>query len=231
MTDIYDINPDYADRLLREAMALHGPMAHAEAVPASQLAALEGRVPDLLLALWSGYGAGEVMGGRLKFCQPHQFDPVLDFMFGAEPDMAGACHAFAMNAFGELMVWHERHWLMHISPIRGWVLAPQMLHPDTKDDPNKLFYESTLMADPAGFDLFDVDGNPLFDRAKTAFGALRPGLIWGMLPIPPVPEEVKLENIRMVMPDDYLAEVVGELTLMLHDFEGDQFNLRGFGGL
>jgi hypothetical protein len=56
-------------------------------------------------------------------------------------------------------------------------------------------------------------------------------LIWGMLPIPPVPEEVKLENIRMVMPDDYLAEVVGELTLMLHDFEGDQFNLRGFGGL
>lgn len=231
MTDIYDINPDYAARLLAEAIDLHGPMTGAVAVPAAHLVALEGKVPGLLLTLWSDYGAGDLMGGRLKICPPHRFDAITDYLFGSEPDMAGSCHAFAMNAFGELLIWHERYWLIHISPIRGWVLAPQMLHPETKDDPNKLFYETTLMTDPANFDLNDTDGNPLFDRAKAAFGPLRPGLIWGMLPIPPVPEEVKLENLRLVLPEDYLGEVISQMTLMLQDFEGDRFGLRGFGGI
>jgi hypothetical protein len=231
MTDIYHINPDYAQRLLADAIGLHGPMTHGQPVPAAQLAALKGHLPDLLLALWSTYGTGDLMGGRLRICQPHQFDALLDFLFAAEPDMTGACHAFAVNPFGELLVWHEAHWLIHVSPVRGWVLAPQMLHPDLKDDPNKLFYESVLMADPSTFDLFDVDGQPLFDRALAGFGPLPPDHIWGLLPIPPAPEDVKIENLRLVDAQDYLGEVVGELTLMLQDFEGDRFNLRGFGGI
>jgi hypothetical protein len=231
MTDMYAINPDYAARLLRDALELHGPMQHAQPVAAAHLLALTGKLPDLLLALWANHGAGDLMDGRLKFCAPHRFDSVMSYLFGAEEDMAGACHVFATTAFGDLFAWHERHWLIRVSPVRGWVLAPHLLHPETLDDANKLFYETILMADPAGFDLYDTEEMPLFDRAKAKFGPLRPGLIWGMLPIPPPPEEVMLENLRLVVPEDYLGEVISQLTLMLQDFEGDRFNLRGFGGM
>lgn len=231
MSDPYAINPDDAQRLLAEAMAKIGPLAHAKPVPAPQLLALEGRMPELLLALWSDYGSGDLLGGRLQICPPHRFDAVIAHLFGSEPDMAGACQVFAMTAFGELIAWHERHWLIHISPVRAWVLAPQMLHPERKVDANMILHAAILAADPAAFDLYDTDGAALFDRARAKFGPLRPGLIWGMFPVPPVPEEVRLDNLRLVLPEDYLTEVVSQQTLTLQDFEGERFNLRGFGGL
>ncbi len=231
VSDAYAIDPAAAAAMLDAVLAARGPWATGAPVRPDLLAAAGGRVPGLLTALWGRLGEGTLADGRLRLVAPGRFAAVLDWLFADEPDMAGACTAFAHSAFGDILAWHDAHGPVWISPVNGAMTAPGLVHPDRRGDPNLELHDRALMADPAAFDLCDADLVPIYHRARARLGPLGPTMIYGVLPVPPRPEDRSLDRLRLVQAEDWAGEVVTALTITLHDIDDGRFNLRGFGGI
>ncbi len=229
MTDLSTVDGLPGSLVLREVMAHSGPFVRQDTMPADEMAALTGKVPDLLVDLWRIYGLGEIMGGRLRFVRPSRFRNVLAFLFDGDPDFGEGCHVIAHTAFGDFLVWSERHHHVFVSVNYLGVEAPYLFRPVPRAEADRILIDRVLTADPARLEVLQADGTPLFAAAKEAFGLPPYPAVYGFVPYPPMPPNLTLDHIRMVQPADYAGEIIAISKFGLHDFEGQNLNIRDIG--
>ncbi|MEI2261819.1 hypothetical protein OHC51_12760 [Stenotrophomonas indicatrix] len=79
-----------------------------EAVPEATLAAWEGVLPDLLLALWRRDGFARYRDDRLVMVDPHLYAGVVETYLQGNPlQHADIFHAYAVTAFGQILLCGE----------------------------------------------------------------------------------------------------------------------------
>ena len=215
----------FLDRVIAE----RGPLGAPAEVPETTLAALTGRVPDLMIDFWRFHGTGWLNGGRLRICLPGEFANVLGMLFAGDPDFGADCHAVAIGAFGDLAIWSERHWLVILRPLFAALDAPFLVTPRAKGDANSALLQGLFQTHPLYWDLADTDGQSMFDRARDRLGPLPQGAIYGLVPlagdVEPVPD-----NLVLAPADDYLRSKLQTNVITLADLEAGRFNLRDVGG-
>jgi hypothetical protein len=229
MNDLANVGGRPGGAVLADIMALNGPFVRQDEMPATEAESLIGTVPDLLVDLWRIHGLGEIMGGRIRLVQPSRFRGLVRFMLEGDPDFGTGCHVIAHTAFGDLILWHARHQFIYISVNQLFVFAPHLFRPAPRDLADEILIERLLQADPVIFDAHDLQGQPLFDAAKTAFGLPEPPAVYGFIPLTFDPAGRTLETIRMVQPADYAGELLSMGALTLQDFEAQQLNIRTVG--
>lgn len=229
MTDLAIVDGKPGSEVLRDIMDARGPFVRQDEMPAAEAEALIGIVPNLLVDLWRIYGLGEIMGGRIRFVRPTRFKGIARFYLEGDPDFGTGCHVIAHTAFGDQILWHQRYHFIYASVTQLYFFAPYFFRPAARDLADKILIERVLMADPLIFDSHTMQGAPLFEDAKKAYGLPPYPAVYGFIPLPVRPENWTMENIRMVQPVDYAAEVLSVGRLTLQDFEGQQFNIRDIG--
>jgi hypothetical protein len=215
----------FLDRVIAE----RGPLGDSAAVPEATLAALTGRVPDLMIDFWRFHSTGWLDGGRLRICLPGEFADMLARLFAGDSDFGADCHAIAIGAFGDLAIWSERHWLCFLRPVSAMLDAPFLVNPKAKSDPDKTVLEGVLGAHPLFWDLADSDGQPLFERAERKLGSLRPNGIYGVMPLP-YDGPIELDALQRVPAEEYLDALRQSTVITLADLFAGRFNLRDIGG-
>ncbi len=215
---------------LDQLMAERGPMRDVRAVPEAVAAAYVGRVPDIIIDLWRAHGVGNLAGGRLRLCLPSDFTDATGRLFDRDPDFAGDCHVIAHSAFGDLLIWSERHWLVHVGMLLGMVDAPMLFDPKLKVAADKVALDFILKANPALLDMADAAGGPMFEPAQAALGRLKPGQIYGLFPLPFNMDAPGIDALQIVPADQYLDAKLQMATFPLWDpVQGQSSETRSFG--
>lgn len=215
---------------LDQLIAERGPMQDARRVPETVAAAFVGRIPDIIIDLWRARGVGNLAGGRLRLCLPSDFTDVTGRLFDRDPDFAGDCHVIAHGPFGDLLIWSERHWLVHVGMLLGIVDAPMLFRPEDKVAADKVALQFILNANAALFDTADAAGEPMFDRAQAALGRLKRGQIYGLFPLPFNLDAPGIDALQIVPADEYLDAKLQMATFSLWDpVKGQSSETRFFG--
>jgi hypothetical protein len=215
----------FLDRVIDE----RGPLGSPGQVPETTLAALTGRVPDLMIDFWRFHGTGWLNGGRLRICLPGEFRNVLEMMFEGDPDFGADCHALAIGAFGDLAIWSERHWLVVLRPLFAALDSPFLVNPRAKVDAEKALLQGLFQAHPLYWDMADTGGQPMFDQARERLGPLPEGAIYGLVPLAGDVEPV-VENLVLAPGNEYLRSKLQSNVISVADLEAGRFNLRDVGG-
>ena len=172
-----DLPDQSADTALSNLLRDRGPLKNAVEVRSQEIAFHEGKVAPLLLDFWENYGVGDLSQGRLRLCAPTELRDAANTIFVGDPefsDDAGVpdVHAVAHTAFGDLFLWSERHWLMHVNIVLGLVEAPFLHRPELKSHPDTVALEMLLQAEGFILDMMDESDQPMFERAQEAFDPL-----------------------------------------------------------
>ncbi len=235
------IPQDVAD--LARLLVERGPIASVQAVPPEIVMAHEGHVPGIILDLWENHGVGDLLGGRIKLCVPTELEGAVEHLFRSDPDFgpppgpnvsrrATDVHAIAHGAFGDLVLWSERHGPVLVNVRLGLVEAPFLFRPETAPRPDVAIMRLVLGADPAFLDAADADGAPMFDRAVAAYGPLARlriyaiGVAQGGAAMPP--------SIETLIPAPYrkwLKDRVVSKVWKLSDIAKGRLNIRRIGGV
>ena len=237
-----------ASESLAAALRELGPMTQAAEPPASDIARYQGRVPDILLDLWSDTGVGDLRDGQLRLCLPSELAQQMADLFRGDPDfgfppgvddpqpqVAGVrprdtdVHAVAHTLFGDLFLWSERHGLMHVNIVQGLVEAPFLFDPSAAPHPDEVVINLILRTDPFLLDMDDRDMQPMFARAFEAIGPLRRMFIYAPGPAAthdPVP------TVDALCPHSYpegLEDRIRSKRWSLSDLSTQRFNVRPIG--
>ncbi|WP_415919332.1 GAD-like domain-containing protein [Tateyamaria sp. SN6-1] len=234
-----------ADARLRAVLEAQGPMTLPVVPPADMIAGFVGRVPDILLDLWSDTGVGDLRGGAMRLCLPSELAPQMATLFRADPDFGFPegvkdpqpaarlrhtdVHAIAHSPFGDIIAWSERHGFVHINIVQGLVAAPFLFNPKGAPHPDDAALDFILGADDAVFDMDDRDMQPMLAPAVDTFGPLKRMFIYAPGPAAthdPIP------TLDVLFPHSYpewLDERIASKRWTLADLAGGRLNVRRIG--
>lgn len=170
------------------------------AVPVTQetLALYTGKLPDLLTTFWAQHGFGAWKNGLFRLCTPRDFEGLLSQIFHADTDFSHTdCHVYGYSAFGQLLVWSERHWVTHIDLINARVSCPNLSAPENAINA-EIHMSTSLSVNSGALDVEDDDGKKLFTRAFRKLGRPGPEQAFGFFPALAMGGAPKLENITIV---------------------------------
>ena len=228
--------PGQSPKVALDALiAKRGPLASRVGVRAQEIGSYEGKVANILLDLWDNHGVGDLAEGQLRLCVPSELREAADTIFRGDPeftDAAGRCsaHPVAHTAFGDLFLWSERHWLVHVNVVMGLVEAPFLHRPELRSHPDTVALEMLLHAEGPILDMYDGDGNPMYQRAREAFDPLPRMVIYApgeaMSP-DPYPEFGRLYAAHY---PEWLADRARSKTWYLSDLASGRPNIRVIGG-
>jgi hypothetical protein len=137
VTYISDIKGRSGKDHIDSALKRSGPMEDAHPVAEDVIKAWTGTVPDLLIDVWHNHGLGTLQGGRLRLCLPSDFDGLLSQIFQADPDFSHQdCYVIGYSAFGHLILWSKRHWIVEVDLNSGILTAPGLIDETKKRNPN-----------------------------------------------------------------------------------------------
>lgn len=224
------INGESPGPLFQALLEQRGPLANHSPVPDEVLARYERRLPDLLLDFWQTHGVGDLAGGLLRLTVPDAFAGALAVLFRGDPDFEQDSHVIAYGPFGDLLIWHERHWLLFCGMTLAFVDAPFLFHPPRDKTADQLVLEQVLGVDPAVLDLHDEADMPLFRRALTKLGRLPLGHIYGLQPPASVGLPVELSRLHITPAEDWLVQRFSSWTYTLTDFQARRLSIRDIGG-
>lgn len=246
----YSTHPG-AQAALAAALTELGPMTQAAVPKTRDIERYVGRVPDILLDLWATKGVGDLRSGMLRLCLPSELAPQLSALFRGDPDFgfppgvedtrptlaedgtptprATDVHALAHTLFGDLLLWSERHGLMHVNIVQGLIEAPFLFHPHAAAHPDTAAIDYVLRVDPFLLDMDDRNMQPMHARALELFGPLRRMFIYAPGPAAthdPIP------TIDALFPHSYpewLDERISSKIWSLSDMSTQRFNVRKIG--
>lgn len=166
-----------ADTALSNLVRDRGPLKNAVDVRSQEIAFHEGKVAPLLLDFWDNYGVGDLSDGRLRLCVPAELREATNAIFQGDPDFSDEfgvpnVHAVAHTAFGDLFLWSEQHWIVHVNIVLGLIEAPFLHRPEMKSHPDTVALELLLQAEGLILDMTDENQQPMYERAKEAFDPL-----------------------------------------------------------
>ncbi|WP_285311917.1 GAD-like domain-containing protein [Stenotrophomonas maltophilia] len=155
------------------------------AVPEGALAAWEGMVPDLLLALWRRDGFARYRDDRLVLVDPHLYAEVATaFLQGNSMEGADTFHIYAVTAFGQILLCGENTSAqISIDPHSGHVSTESDV-PDPADAAERNWKLAFLLEalDGPYLDVTDDDEQPLYSHARDRLGPLAPNEIYSFSP-------------------------------------------------
>ncbi|WP_299692264.1 GAD-like domain-containing protein [uncultured Tateyamaria sp.] len=246
----YSTHPGAADALAA-ALAELGPMTQTIKPPDTAVSRYVGRVPDILLDLWTGTGVGDLRDGTLRLCLPLELAPQIADLFRGDPDFGFPrdvedhrpviaadgtptrrdtdVHAVAHTVFGDLFLWSERHGLMHVNIVQGLIEAPFLFAPDAAPHPDDATINLILRTDPFLLDMDDRDMQPMHGRALEKFGPLRRMFIYAPGPAAthdPIP------TVDALFPHtfpEWLEERIRSKRWFLSDMSTQRFDVRPIG--
>jgi hypothetical protein len=176
----------------------NGDLASVRSVAPEIVAQFAGKLPILLTTFWSQRGIGTWANGLFTLCLPTDFQGLLSQVFSADRDFSHRdCHIIGYSAFGQLLVWSERHWVTQIDLVTGRVSCPVLIDP-TKAKNADIHMSTSLSVKKGALDCFDDDGKPLFARAVRKLGRPGPGQAFGFVPALAMGGAPSLDNIRIV---------------------------------
>ncbi len=176
-----------------------GPLASRRDFPAEALHWLRGRVPESMIGLLATLGIGTWGKGKWQTVDPRDYDGLLRQTLLNDPDFAAEdCTAFAIQGFGDLVVWHRVHRRMSFKVLPNRVAAPDFLVPGKLDVERAALgpFASVPSRLGKGYDLYDVDDQPMFARLVASHGPLAPGQIFAPRLHPAIGGPMRVENFR-----------------------------------
>ena len=167
----------------------------------AEFQALDGHVPDDLLAFWQAHGIGLWEKGRFQFCLPQRFAPVVNRIFANDCEiLPNETHVIGYSAFGNLLVWNEVHQRLLIDLLMLEVDVPKLRRNKQGQDYPLTVPLVRLGASETTFDVFEdtETAEPLFKRAMAKLGALEPGQCYGFFPAPAFGGRQTLDHLQRV---------------------------------
>jgi hypothetical protein len=156
-----------------------------EAVPEATLAAWEGVLPDLLVALWRRDGFARYRDDRLVMVDPYLYAGVVETYLQGNPlEHADTFHAYAVTAFGQIPLCGENTAVqISIDPHGAQVWADSNVPgPVVAAERNwKLAFLLDVLDGPY-LDVTDEEERPLYAHALDSLGPLAPNEIYSFSP-------------------------------------------------
>ncbi|WP_420103615.1 GAD-like domain-containing protein [Bosea sp. (in: a-proteobacteria)] len=186
-------------------------------------AAYRGKVPDSLTDFWEEVGIGLVLDGYFQLCDPRRYAPVVERLFGADPQLdAARLHLLGFSAMGSLLLWHEIHRAVRVRLPNGEAVARDLLRGDGGGSAEISLGTALTMIDAASYDQNDTSGKHLFKRARKALGPLKLGQIYGFKPALALGGEPKLENLAIYGALEHFSILADLAALRLMDYSKPQ---------
>lgn len=188
------------------------PMA-TQTVPDSAISQYRGQLPDQLLTYWRQHGWSRYAQGLFWTVNPKTYEPVLEAWLGQtriakEDDY----HVIARGAFGDLYGFGARHGrVLHLIASEAELLPPSLAIADV----NLAIRAFFASREKASSDLWDDEGEPLFERALAQLGALDADEMYGFEPALALGGPCRLANLKKVSAVEHLVLLaqLGDLTL------------------
>lgn len=185
---------------------------------AADLGRYAGQLPQALLDLWATHGQGLMLDGKFQFCDPVRFAPLARLIFGNDPDLPAArCHIFGYSAFGTLLVWNEDHDDIRVSLVDATASSLALTGKASPLAPDIAISLPLFQLDADVFDAYDQDGKPLFARSRKALGKLKPGQVYGFVPMLALGGSRRLENLKVVSALEHFAMLAQAAPIQLID--------------
>lgn len=245
--------PD-AEATLQQIVSDLGPLVQPVDVPKDVTRHYVGRVPDIILDFWSTFGVGDLRGGMLRLCLPFELGSQMEGLFRGDPDFGFPdgivdanppltdafgkpttrlrhtdVHALAHTAFGDLLLWSERHGLMHVGVVPGRVLAPFLFNPETVPSADRAAIDLILKADPLLLDMDDREMQPMYDQAFEKFGPMKRMFIYAPGPAATGDPFPVLEDVFPHSFPEWLEERIRSKYWNLADLENQRLEVRAIG--
>ncbi len=186
---------DHIDSVLRRV----GPLLDPVRIDEGTLQAWTGTLPDILIDFWRNHGVGALQGGLMRVCLPDDFDGLLSQIFHADKDFSHKdCHVLGYGAFGHLIIWSARHWIVEADLLNARVSAPGLSDPSKKQNENASIIAYLLGHPPDSLDVFETDDKKLFKPVKDKLGQLKAGEAYGFFPALAMGGAPRVENIKVV---------------------------------
>jgi hypothetical protein len=197
----------------------YGAFAPVERVSAADVEPYRGKLPESLLTLWLECGRGAWLDGRFQFCDPTRYHPILELVFGTDADFSSRdCLPYGFTAFGELLVWSQRHQVVKVDLRFGWVTAPKM-NAQTRAPDDLIIGITTLPAlNSSNGDMVGADEKPLFNRAVAKLGQLELGEAYGFVPALALGGEAKLGNLKRLKAFEHFSILAQSTRFVLRDY-------------
>jgi hypothetical protein len=163
-------------------------------VDASVVDAYRGRLPELLLQIWSEDGFGIYGDGLLRLVNPSDYSDQLDWWLSSTPLVGlDTYHVIARGPFGHLLVWSERSmYAFRVNIALGTIGASlTKAGAPEPDERKKLIRPATTIysfgptrsPELARFDVEAVNGGSLFAQCVQRHGPLvDPTKVYGFAP-------------------------------------------------
>jgi hypothetical protein len=197
-----------------------GAPVDAVALEPSRLQDLRSRLPGALIDYWSELGIGVICDGMFQFCDPDNFEDIVDGILGNDPDFfgAGSVCCYGYSAFSELYGWHKEKGSCTIDLMFGVVDTnipssdrEKSVHSRVGPDRRLPAYLSAI--NESG-DIVDAKKRPLFARARKKLGKLSRGECYGFVPAIGIGGAIDLQYLQRLPAAEHFAFISG-----LRDFE------------
>ena len=185
--------------------------------------AYRGKVPDSLIDFWEEVGIGLVLDGYFQLCDPRRYVPVVERLFGADPQLdAARLHLLGFSAMGSLLLWHEVHRAVRVRLPTGEAAADEMMVGEEGVSAEISMGTALTMVDAGVYDLSDPFGKPLFKRARKVLGPLKLGQVYGLKLALALGGERKLENLAVYGALEHFSILADLAPLRLMDYSTPQ---------
>lgn len=156
------------------------------------------KLPKLLTVFWKQQGFGAWGGSLFRLCNPDDFEGLLSQIFHADDDFSHKdCHIYGYSAFGQLLIWSERHWVTQVDLVNGRVSCPVLIDPSKAKNAD-IHMSTSLSVHPDSLDSYDDNDKKLFTRAVKKYGRPEPRQAFGFFPALAMGGAPNLENIQIV---------------------------------
>lgn len=186
------------------------PYVTARAAEPEYIDCFDRNVPNLLRELWRTHGFGTCYRGLIQFCDPKEFAPNVEEVFGDDPDFKPSeSAAFAHTAFGTVFVWNARWGLVRIDLPRQRVVPYHGDGPPEDIDWDRQMSSGLASIGPSTVAPFpderDGKGQLLFDRAVQTLGPLQFGEVYGLFPALGLGGAYNLKSLRRVRAPEHFS--------------------------
>lgn len=225
---------DLPDGTLADLLDARGPLDHAVEVRHEEILRYENLMPPILLDIWEAHGVGDLAGGRLRLCVPAELTDPVQALFRGDPEFSLEdgridAHAVAHTAFGDLFLWSERHWLVHLNVVQGLVEAPFLHRPTLRLHADTTARDMLFMAPSDLLDMHDTEDQPMFERAQAAFDPLPRMIIYAPGPAEAADPFPSFDDLYAAHYPEWLLARVTSKVWYLSDLQGGRPNIRRIG--
>lgn len=179
-----------------------------QAVPAESFARYTSVLPDCLISFWQSYGWASFGNGLIWLTDPDVYSDTTQYWLSQVADLHGAEYVvFARTAFGDLFAFRPATGgVITISGAYGWIMASKkhLLPAKNRESKMQSFF---ACATPGDFDVWDENGQPLFESLITRLGPLQRHEVYSFAPFPSKGGEVTIANAGKVSLISYLNSI------------------------